>query len=361
MGRVLLVEDSVECRILVQNALEGYAELVVAADLKGAEQLVSQQKFDLLIVDVDLPDGDGFGFCARLLAEKGAARPRLLFLSGKGALADKLTGFSVGADDYLVKPLDALELRARVQAHLRHAQDSAALAQTLCAGNLRLELGTHRVFVGEGPGAQELELTRAEFKLLTHLLRKEGQVFTREQLKNIGSGKTHVTDRTVDAHLCRLRKKLSSCTHTVEPVYGLGYRLVPREAPREVRDSVPAIDKKYLQELEGLNARGGADLICQLASYFLEAGPAEVRSILAALEASDGERLRREAHAWKSTCLNMGASRMAEVCRELEEGAEGFSLEAARALRERLEREHESVRRELREIVRARGGGTALK
>ncbi|MGZ3659201.1 MAG: response regulator transcription factor [Bdellovibrionota bacterium] len=231
MGRILLVEDSPSSQTLVKRALEECAEVHVAPSQEKALDILRSQQFDLLIVDVSLPDGDGFGLCATLLAEQSRAgagappRPRILFLTGKGELADKLTGFSVGGDDYLVKPVDPLELRARVQAQLRQCREAALQVSQFRAGNLRIDLSAHQASLDEGPGTKSVELTPTEFKLLLQMARHESQVFSREQLLQVLSGgKTHVTDRTIDAHVCRLRKKLNACTHNVEPIYGVGYR-----------------------------------------------------------------------------------------------------------------------------------------
>jgi len=226
-----LVEDSPSSQVLVKRALGECAEVHVAGSQEKALAALRGQDFDLLIVDVSLPDGDGFGLCATLLADRSRPRPRILFLTGKGDLADKLTGFSVGGDDYLVKPVDPLELRARVEAQLRHVREAVLHSGRVQAGNLEVDLTTHRASVVGGEQNETVELTPTEFKLLLQLARNESQVFTREQLlEGLSGGKVHVTDRTIDAHLCRLRKKLAvaTCTHNVEPVYGVGYRFARR-------------------------------------------------------------------------------------------------------------------------------------
>jgi two-component system response regulator ResD len=227
VGRILLVEDSPSSQTLVRRALDDCAELHVAGTQRDALERLREHDFDLLIVDVSLPDGDGYGLCAKLLADRSRPRPRILFLTGKGELADKLTGFSVGGDDYLVKPVDPMELRARVGAQLRHCAESSINTHQLRAGNLVLDLGSHQASVEKDTDTKPVELTLTEYKLLVLLAKHEAQVFSREQLLDrITGGKVHVTDRTVDAHVCRLRKKLAgaSCTHNVEPVYGVGYR-----------------------------------------------------------------------------------------------------------------------------------------
>lgn len=231
MGRILLVEDSPDSQLLARRALEDIAELIIAGNVDTACKLLEANEFDLLLVDVQLPDGDGYGLCSKLLADRGPNRPRVVFLTGKGALENKLTGFSVGADDYLVKPVDPLELRARVQAQLRACRDASLQQNVLKAGNLKLDISSHAASLNTGAEQKEVELTPTEFKLLHQLARSPGQIFSREQLlQSLGGGKVHVTDRTIDAHLCRVRKKLAACTHSVEPIYGVGYRFAKKAA-----------------------------------------------------------------------------------------------------------------------------------
>lgn len=231
MGRILLIEDSPDSQMLARRALEDMAELIIAGNIETATKLLQSNEFDVLLVDVQLPDGDGYGFCSRLMATAGTQRPKIMFLTGKGTLEDKLTGFSVGGDDYLVKPVDPLELRARVQAQLRACREAVLQANVLKAGNLKLDVSCHGASVAHGADLEELELTPTEFKLLHQLARSPGQVFSREQLlQSLKGGKVHVTDRTIDAHLCRVRKKLQRCTHSVEPIYGVGYRFAKKTA-----------------------------------------------------------------------------------------------------------------------------------
>jgi two-component system phosphate regulon response regulator PhoB len=231
MATILLLEDAPDSQALVRRALEEVGEVKVAGDLKCANALLEKNKFDLLIVDVQLPDGDGFGFCSTVLTAPGAHRPKILFLTGNGELSAKLTGFSVGADDYLVKPVDPLELRARVIAQLRSREEAATKASIVRKGNLRLNLSTHSAAMIEDGIEKPIDLTPTEFKLLFQLARYEGRIFSREQLlQSLKGGAVHVTDRTIDAHLCRIRKKLAECTHSPEPIYGVGYRLVRKNA-----------------------------------------------------------------------------------------------------------------------------------
>lgn len=231
MGRILLIEDSPDGQFLARRTLEDIAEIIIAGNLESARQLLRSNEFDLLIVDIQLPDGDGFELCSELVAKQEENRPRIVFLTGLTDLADKLAAFSLACDDYVVKPVDPLELRARVQAQLRTCREAVLQANVLRAGNLRLDVNSRSALLGNGMQPEEVDLTPTEFKLLQHLARHPGQVFSREQLlEAVKGGKAHVTDRTIDAHICRVRKKLSACTHSVEPIYGVGYRFAKKAA-----------------------------------------------------------------------------------------------------------------------------------
>lgn len=224
--QVLLVEDSLDCQSLVTRSLEGSAQVTIASDLKSARKLLESNRFDVMLLDVGLPDGDGFGFCSSILTEQGPNRPRILFLTGNSKSSDKLTGFTVGADDYVVKPFDPLELKARVQAHLRHRREITEAAQAVRVGNLELNLVNYFVEVKTESGPAHPSLTPSEFRLLYQLAKNEGRVVTREQiLSSLSEDNLDVSDRSVDVHISRLRKKLLGCSHSIESIYGVGYRL----------------------------------------------------------------------------------------------------------------------------------------
>jgi DNA-binding response OmpR family regulator len=227
MERVLLVEDSVDCQILVRRALEQSVKLEIAPDLATAKRMLAADTYDLLLLDVELPDGDGFGLCSSLINEGGNARPRIMFLTGSQKIGEKLTGFSVGGDDYLTKPFNVLELKARVQAQLRTYADLTKSKRRIKVGNLMLDLSCYSAEIDGDTGPVKIDLTPMEFRLLYALVKSEPRVLSREQLLSAASSHGEETiDRTIDAHLCKLRKKLRGLTHVIESVYGVGYRLV---------------------------------------------------------------------------------------------------------------------------------------
>ncbi|MCM2323033.1 MAG: response regulator transcription factor, partial [Oligoflexia bacterium] len=154
--------------------------------------------------------------------------------TGSGLTSDKVTAFSMGADDYIVKPFDLIEFRARVTSKLEKVRKDGLADQTFLAENLVFDLSTQRAYDNSGPpvagtNGQDLHLTMTEFRLLHHLARQPNHVFSRGQLLDAVWGReVHVFDRTVDAHICTLRRKMSKQAILVESVTGLGYRFKPK-------------------------------------------------------------------------------------------------------------------------------------
>jgi two-component system catabolic regulation response regulator CreB len=223
MPQVLLVEDAKDCQVIVRETLAKVAEVKIAPTLGEARALLRRERFDLMILDMNLPDGDGLEFFSEIQSQEVP----VIFLTAKGEAAMQVTAFSLGADDYIVKPLRPIEFRARVEAKLKKLAHRRSIDTTLVRGDLRIELGAQRAtLVGEGGERRDLDLTGREFKLLYHLARHEGTVFSREQLIAAVWGESvHVLDRTVDTHVYTLRKKLDTHAHYVESEVGLGYRL----------------------------------------------------------------------------------------------------------------------------------------
>ncbi len=227
MNRVLLVEDAVSSQILVSRALENSVDLRVAGDIASANRLMASEEFQLLLLDLDLPDGSGLSFCSQLAAENSEKkRPRIIFLTGSHNMADKLAGFSVGGDDYVTKPWNPLELKARVLSQLRSLEDAKQSTKKLRVGNLAIDLGAHSVHLESPSGNREIRLTPTEFKLLYALAENESRIVPRERLLELIVHHEDANDRSIDSHLSNLRKKLGHFSHAIEGVYGVGYRLI---------------------------------------------------------------------------------------------------------------------------------------
>jgi DNA-binding response OmpR family regulator len=226
--RIAVVEDEDGLRETLGFALrrEGYrADL--HADGLAAWRSFERELPDLAVLDILLPQMDGLELCRRLRAL--SERLPILFLTSRDEEFDRVLGLELGADDYLCKPFSMRELLARIKVLLRRAalarEPAGAEERPLTAGRLRLDLQRYQAFWGDHP----VPLTVTEFLLLAALVRHPGHVKTRAQL--IAEGypfDNYVSDRTIDSHVKRLRRKLTEIDPAfdgIETVYGLGYRL----------------------------------------------------------------------------------------------------------------------------------------
>lgn len=218
---ILVVEDEEDIRQLLIFHLErdGYATLE-AADGQAGLDLARSRHPSLILLDVMLPKVDGFTVCKELEKRSDTASIPVIMLTARGEDVDRILGFELGADDYVVKPFNARELLLRVKAILRRQQ--ATVAQPcLTRGPVSIDPSAHRVLVDE----QSVDLTATEFRLLEDLMSHAGHVRTREQLLNgVWGYQFEGYARTVDTHVRRLRSKLGDAGTIIDTVRGVGYR-----------------------------------------------------------------------------------------------------------------------------------------
>jgi len=224
---VLMVDDDAELSGMVCELLEREGWAVHAVLTAGdGERALSQWRPDTVLLDVMLPDANGFELCRRWRA----AHPGLgiVMLTARGDPMDRVLGLEIGADDYLPKPFEPRELVARVRALLRRQAPGRADAPQLRFDGLTIDLLKREVLVGSAA----VSLTSVEYKLLTALARTPGQPLTREQLSDaVQSGGYKPLDRTVDVQVARLRRKLAEAApgaEWIDTVRGEGYVFVPR-------------------------------------------------------------------------------------------------------------------------------------
>jgi len=236
MDKILLVEDSVDSKNLAYHALGENFAISWVSNLDSAFKALNENHFNLILLDVVLPDGDGFRFFSMLLNDSRHKETPVMFLTAKGGVADKVLGISLGADDYIIKPFEAAELKARVEMRLKKRKLAQTQGQLLCRGSLELDLKSQRAFLATADGKKtDIELTPSEFKLLFYLASHEEQIFSRNQLLDAVRGTDiHLTDRCIDTYIYTLRKKLGEMGHHIHAVYGEGYRFSPA-APRRRR------------------------------------------------------------------------------------------------------------------------------
>jgi two-component system OmpR family response regulator len=220
MATILVVDDDAHIRELVSHYLkvEGF-EVIEASDGEEALALLDSAKADLVVMDVMMPNMDGWELCAEIRDHYDLPR---LMLTAKGETAQKLKGFELGADDYLVKPFEPLELIARVKALLKRYRISSS--QSVQVGELTLNKKTY-VVTSNG---QSMTLPLKEFELLFKLASYPGQSFSRGQLiEEIWGYDFEGNERTLDVHINRLRERFPEAMHTfrITTIRGLGYRL----------------------------------------------------------------------------------------------------------------------------------------
>ncbi len=227
MARILLVEDEPDIQQLVRWNLEREGHAVTVAS-RGNDALheLRRQPFDLILLDLMLPDRDGLEVCRIIKGDPAHARIPLIMVSAKGEESDVVLGLGLGADDYVPKPFRVRELLARIKVRLaRHRAGDALVAPTAArveVNGLVMDPVRHQATVDGAP----LALTLTEFKLLHVLACSPGVVFARYDLiDRISDGENVVTDRTIDAHVRNVRRKLGAREALVETVRGLGYRL----------------------------------------------------------------------------------------------------------------------------------------
>jgi DNA-binding response OmpR family regulator len=232
MEKVLLIEDSLDSQVLVRRTLASRCRIDCAASGNEARSLLKNGNYDLILLDVSLPDVDGFSLIGEIRESREHAETPVVFLTGKSELTDKVLGFSLGADDYVVKPFEPLELRARIDAKLNLLQARRLGRESLRRGPFRIDLPSQRAYLNDGSAERELGLTPLEFKLLIYLARNEERVISREQLlESVWGGATHVLDRVIDRHVSTLRQKLGSGARCIETVPGSGYRFAFKTLP----------------------------------------------------------------------------------------------------------------------------------
>jgi two-component system OmpR family response regulator len=226
MAHILVADDDGHIREVVRYALERAGHKVTEAN-NGA---VALQRFaaeapDLIVLDILMPEDDGLSVCRQIRAH---SKVPIIFLSSRDEELDRVLGLELGADDYVTKPFSPRELTARVAAVLRRVVADASFregsrSELLVHGPLVIDLGRHTCTYREQP----VTLTVTELELLVALVRAPGRVIERGDLVRRAYGEDHhITERTVDSHVRRIRQKLGALgADPIETVYGLGYRM----------------------------------------------------------------------------------------------------------------------------------------
>lgn len=224
MRKVLLIEDSSEYQLLIRAALSDGFEVHAALTADDALKALIQTVYDIILIDVGLPGRDGLSLCEEIRRDTRLQATPILFVTGRKATADLVQGFAAGADDYIAKPFDPIELRARVEARLKRVTAPPNAQERFNKADLVFSVPVQRVFQVVGGKERDLELTPNEFKILYQLVRNEGRTLSRAMiLSEVWGENLHVVERTVDKHICSLRRKMGPTAHYIASVPGEGY------------------------------------------------------------------------------------------------------------------------------------------
>lgn len=232
MANILLVEDSTDIRDVVLAVLQTDHEVTWTPSLQSARAMIEagQEHFDLILMDIDLPDGDGVEFFSAQKERLEAQGTGVIFLTGTNTVPTRVRTYSLGAWDYISKPFDLVEFHVRVNAKLKGHKETARqpVQNVLRQGPIEIHLSRGQAFdLSEGDQEpRQLDLTPVEFRLLLLFVQNAGDVVSRSKILDTVWGQTaHVSSRCVDHHVCGLRKKISRAGGKIESVYGVGYRI----------------------------------------------------------------------------------------------------------------------------------------
>ena len=223
METILIIEDEKVLAELLAFNLEKEGHRTAIA-LDGPSGLTSAKEIlpDLILLDLMIPGLPGTEVCKQLKKHESTSGIPVIMITARGEEIDRVVGFEVGADDYVVKPFSVRELLLRVKAVLRRAKPGETGGKLIKAGGITIDTARHQVFAG----GQQVLLTTTEYKLLLTLAERTGRVQGREQLLKDVWGILHAGDtRTVDTHVTRLRTKLGEAGEILKTVRGFGYKM----------------------------------------------------------------------------------------------------------------------------------------
>lgn len=230
MARILVIEDEQDLQQILAYNLKRAGHEVTQA-MRGSDGLLEAKRShpDLILLDLMLPDLPGTEICRALKADPTSQDIPILMATAKGEEVDRVVGFELGAEDYVVKPFSVRELLLRIQAILRRVQARGTTGVVIEFGRLKVDPEAHRAWVDE----HEVQLTAIEFRLLMTLYERRNRVQSRAMLlEDVWGIQEERDSRTVDTHVKRLREKLGAAQAYIETVRGTGYRFVdvPQEA-----------------------------------------------------------------------------------------------------------------------------------
>ena len=222
-GLILIVDDEPDIlQLLSLHLKNANFKVECVQDGDGLFRFLERWLPDLIILDLMLPDADGFEICKVLKKDDKYSSIPIIMLTAKGEESDKIVGLELGADDYITKPFSPKEVVSRVKAVLRRYKGTSQTKSIRIGNILIIDPQRHKVYVN----GESIELTSTEFRILYLLASKKGWVFTRAQILDyLWGNEKAVLDRTVDVHIRHLRKKLGKAGEFIKNIRGIGYKI----------------------------------------------------------------------------------------------------------------------------------------
>jgi DNA-binding response OmpR family regulator len=222
--RVLAVEDCPIASRLIEESVGSFFDLSIVDNYQKLQDELPRFNPDLILLDVNLPgEQTGFQICKELQQHPSFSKVPVIFVTGRGEVNDRIMGYKVGGDDYIAKPFDPIELLTRIEARLKKYSSTKRMMIKL--GNLVINPSTHQVILEENNERKNLILTNVEYKILLYFANHPDQIVSRAKLLDaLGGNNLNVSDRSIDAHVCHLRKKLTGASYQFRSIYGVGYK-----------------------------------------------------------------------------------------------------------------------------------------
>lgn len=219
---VLCIEDDPFFQTLIEESLKRgrLFQIEFATCLAIARDKLREQKFDAILLDLSLPDGDGLRFLTEMPQLISGTLPPVLILTGQTEVPSRVAAFQLGADDFLAKPFEPLELEARLVARIKKSQVAREEKEVTLLGDIEIDHAKIQVL----RNSTDLGFTAIEFKIIVSLTQRLETVLSREQLLEKVWPGTYINERTVDSHIAHVREKLDASKLKVETVKGIGYR-----------------------------------------------------------------------------------------------------------------------------------------
>ncbi len=224
---ILMIEDDPSVSTLTRDLFlkEGYKVTTVSRAMEGWDML-QKEAFDLLVLDLGLPDMDGLELCARIKKDSARGQIPIFILTALGSSEDTVRGLEAGAEDYLSKPFNEREFLARARAILRRRDPLMTKDEQILSGKIRLSIASHEAWCSDSP----IQLTLREFDILRVFLANPGKSLTREEIVRMAWGpSTNIVPKVVDVHVGHLRAKLGTEGKRISTVPQVGYKLVPEK------------------------------------------------------------------------------------------------------------------------------------